>query len=191
MKGISILLLLFSTYSLSFSQTYPDIHVFISYNSIPCDTLPRQVTFNIVDSSNICAPAYWIAVDDTIGMNYSVTLTLPLDTGWHSIYIADCVGGVSTTPFYIDCITTLIPSFAINSNIFSIFPNPAHDNIFIKTSDNKNLIMIELKDLLGNLLLRQRLINSQSIDISRFSKGVYILVVDNDGQIETKKIIKE
>ncbi len=57
----------------------------------------------------------------------------------------------------------------------NIYPNPGVNYIFIENAKND---FIEVFDLTGNLLIKETLTNN-SLDISRLSKGLYIIKHDN------------
>ncbi|MEZ4777998.1 MAG: T9SS type A sorting domain-containing protein [Flavobacteriaceae bacterium] len=77
----------------------------------------------------------------------------------------------------------------ISSNI-SVFPNPSRDKIFINSS-NQNIKTLTFYNIYGKTLPITYQTESNSINISTFSTGIYFLKVETlDGKIETKKIIK-
>lgn len=74
----------------------------------------------------------------------------------------------------------------------NVYPNPATNFINIETNDNAKKI-IELRDVLGNLLLTKKFINAvESIDVSKYSDGMYFLIIKNEyGNIlANEKVIK-
>lgn len=82
-----------------------------------------------------------------------------------------------------------IESFSDNP-LFNIFPNPTNDKLFIKSTLNK-ITTIEIVDFTGKIILHFKLNNEQTIDISSFAKGVYLLRMTSDEITMTKKIVKE
>ncbi len=70
----------------------------------------------------------------------------------------------------------------------SIYPNPASDHLFIKSSRD-GIHEYKVYDLLGKNLLDGFLENNQSIDISNLKRGVYLLKIENTSS--TFKFIKE
>lgn len=67
-----------------------------------------------------------------------------------------------------------------------IFPNPAHNNLFLELPEKAE---ISISDLSGRLLknyFEEKGINK--IDISEFSKGIYVLGIQYKSQIEKRKI---
>lgn len=67
----------------------------------------------------------------------------------------------------------------------SLFPNPVKDFLYVG-ADAKNF-EITVTDATGKKVLTKN--NSQMLDVSQFSAGVYLLTAKFDGQIVTKKFI--
>ncbi len=76
---------------------------------------------------------------------------------------------------------------------FSVYPIPAIDAIFIKiASEQYQNGNIEITDMFGNKILFGYLINSNgsNIDISKLTKGVYIVNYRSNGESQSMKFIK-
>ena len=73
---------------------------------------------------------------------------------------------------------------------FKSFPNPAND--YINISADKNIDKIEIYSLLGQQLLNNN-INSKNtqVNVSRLSKGVYLIKAFIDNTVGTYKFIKQ
>jgi hypothetical protein len=74
----------------------------------------------------------------------------------------------------------------LNSNLFSIYPNPATD--IISVSGVENINSIKVYSLLGTL--EKEVFNTNQIDISELSTGVHLIEIDN-GTVYSRKIIKQ
>jgi hypothetical protein len=74
--------------------------------------------------------------------------------------------------------------------IIKAFPNPAKNTLYI--SSTKKIFSYELYDMAGVFIKRKKDCNSffDQIDISYLSKGVYTLVIYNEKNRHTRKIIK-
>jgi hypothetical protein len=70
----------------------------------------------------------------------------------------------------------------------SVFPNPASD--FINIKSNEVIKSVKLYNASGSLVKTENN-NSSKIDISSLLKGNYIISIETESGIETKKIIKE
>lgn len=79
------------------------------------------------------------------------------------------------------------------SKIFSIYPNPAGDQIFIK-NDYSESFKVQITDLKGKIVMNSELekTNIQSINLSTLETGMYLLnIIDpNLGLVSSKKIVK-
>ena len=75
------------------------------------------------------------------------------------------------------------PDFEININ-----PNPANNQINVSLSNNANIanLIISIFDIDGKLTLTS---NSTSIDVSSIPAGIYIVKINADNKIATKKIL--
>jgi endonuclease I/chitodextrinase len=74
-------------------------------------------------------------------------------------------------------------------NTFKIYPNPTNGNklYFNVTQDVK----VTIYNVLGKLIQTENVdANSNNIDISTLSKGIYILKINSENQFITKKLIK-
>lgn len=69
------------------------------------------------------------------------------------------------------------------SNIVSVFPNPAKDKLFI---DAKNINSIEVYNLTGARVASYG--NQNSINISSLAQGTYLVKVITDAKVSTQKI---
>lgn len=77
---------------------------------------------------------------------------------------------------------------SINTNI-EIYPNPAKENLEIRTEEN--FVSYKVTDLSGRIILTGNLIQN-SISVSELSSGVYVLSLsDADGNIFMKKFVRE
>ena len=79
----------------------------------------------------------------------------------------------------------------------SVYPNPVNDmlTISISSSDKSNTNSYKIYDLIGNVIADKNIgmisgNYSEKIDMSSFSKGIYFIEYNKDGEKSTKKIIK-
>jgi hypothetical protein len=80
-----------------------------------------------------------------------------------------------------------------NSNLLSLFPNPANDKLILTlTGQSTYNNTLSIYSSIGAPMLCQQLLKTNSvIDISGFASGIYIIKVQTDCGIITKKFIKE
>lgn len=73
---------------------------------------------------------------------------------------------------------------------FSIYPNPAKDNITI-TSQDYDVTGVEVYNLVGGKVLEQSELNNDNLDVSGLSKGVYILKINTkNGSLNQRIVIQ-
>lgn len=70
----------------------------------------------------------------------------------------------------------------------TIYPNPVNELLFIEMSDKNTNFQAEILNTQGQVILEKTLRNTQSIDVSTFAKGVYLVKIFNDEGLVTKKI---
>lgn len=68
-----------------------------------------------------------------------------------------------------------------------IYPNPAHSELYISIDDQQTS-EIEIYNMLGSLVIKKKIAQTEKIDISSLSPGTYILKVKSK-DVEIKKII--
>jgi hypothetical protein len=73
---------------------------------------------------------------------------------------------------------------------FSISPNPATSNLILQVPGGSNKIDVEIFDVLGKKIFDNGFINTP-IDISDWSKGVYLVKVSSDNNVQTKRFVKQ
>lgn len=85
-------------------------------------------------------------------------------------------------------ITPLLGIESLNLTSFSVYPNPAKNEINIKLDGNSIIEKVNLYNLLGQKIYET---NNSILDISAYQKGCYLLeVITNNGR-STKKVILE
>ena len=71
-------------------------------------------------------------------------------------------------------------------NIIKVFPNPVENTLFI--SGNSQYYDIEIFNLLGQKVNSK--LRSNSVDMSSLEDGIYLLKINDNGNVYSKKIIK-
>ena len=82
---------------------------------------------------------------------------------------------------------------AYNKEGIYIYPNPAHDNLFVNI--NENTSSISVTNVIGQTVIPEQNVNSsqqvQSVDISNLSQGIYFMKVSSiDHQAQIIRFIK-
>lgn len=99
---------------------------------------------------------------------------------------------------YPDSTTGIFESNPSAPLLFLVYPNPATDRIIIKaiTSKVSHSNVCNIYDAIGNLVYTNAVKEGnqnylESIDVSSFAKGQYIIELISDGVISSRKIIKQ
>jgi subtilisin-like proprotein convertase family protein len=105
-----------------------------------------------------------------------------------------CSNSRGITSSVVNCASKgILGSSSLKSEVnFSLYPNPAKDNLVVTTDFVEIGGQITVTDLFGKQLKSIPLsLGNNQIDISKFSKGMYLVsVITNDGK-KTKKLIVE
>ena len=184
------------------SSNLCDSIVFINLDYYPTRTLSIQ---SVPDPAEICIgdtiimegsagfdQYYWISESTVIGQNQQIELS-PSQDFWYLLKAIDVYGCSVQEDIwvYVDtCVT------GINSEIFSnisIYPNPSSGifTIEFKRVNNKNS-NISIVNHIGNIVFSEELIigeSSKNIDLSEFSKGIYLIELQTELGFYKKKII--
>ncbi len=83
-------------------------------------------------------------------------------------------------------------SVGINENKsfnFSVYPNPAKDEINIKGDFISDKLMAEMSDSTGKLIFKKKFKSGKSLELPEVSNGVYILKITDGKQVGTRKIL--
>ena len=76
----------------------------------------------------------------------------------------------------------------VQKEVISMYPNPVKSSFTITNHLGAN---VEIFDMVGRLILKSSIkSNKQSIDINHFKKGMYLIRVNSNGSILSKKILK-
>ncbi len=73
-------------------------------------------------------------------------------------------------------------------NLISIFPNPTNDFINIKINNNEKS-KVSIIDISGKILWTYIFNKSIKLKIKEFHNGLYILKIENNNNLETRKIV--
>ncbi len=76
-------------------------------------------------------------------------------------------------------------------NEINIYPTLAKDELTINLPDNVHQSTLRIFDLLGRMVQSQSLTGTTSVAITNLSNGTYFLQLEINGEITTKKIVKQ
>ncbi|MFO0478492.1 MAG: S8 family serine peptidase, partial [Bacteroidota bacterium] len=118
-------------------------------------------------------------------------------TGTYSGRLSFVNGDVANSPFSINISGTVTITNGLNEITYekgiSIYPNPANNKLNVSTITNFNNASISLYDVTGKLVMKKNNIDgqTQNIDISQYSSGLYFVEINQGGDILRRKVIIE
>jgi hypothetical protein len=134
-------------------------------------------TFNSTTSSNSYDSYTW----RINGVHYPVAIT----------YTVSGPQGYQATFYMINIGFAGIPEY--HDLLATIYPNPASDRLYFRTTDNIDIKTIELYDLTGKLYVSKTIENINPdtyLDVSALAPGMYFVkFITKDGVSGTKKIL--
>jgi choice-of-anchor B domain-containing protein len=122
--------------------------------------------------------------NDASGFNGAWSVYPYFDSGNLVISVRDSAGGL-----FVVAENTLGVSSFEDSSQFTVTPNPASDAITLTLNDKSTLTAVNIYDSIGRLVLKDS--EATTIDISSLNNGIYIVKVETDQGIQTKRLIKE
>ena len=97
--------------------------------------------------------------------------------------------GVKT--YYFDNVAIYDPTVNVNSissnNEFSVYPNPANSYIRVNVTQNLNY---KILDLSGSVVITGK-IENKDININNLSNGIYVLQLNTELGIVSKRFVKQ
>ncbi len=145
-------------------------------------TLPDYVSAGEVSASDNCTASLTISQDPPAGTQ------LAEGNYFINFESTDASGNVGTCRFQVAVEVPLgVGENDLNSGLV-VFPNPSNDVVTV-SSRNMPITSIQVVDMLGKQLWisENTILETQTIDVSQFSNGVYFVIVNNT---VSKKIIK-
>lgn len=103
--------------------------------------------------------------------------------------VSDLSIGNNVTNLKFNTCTSSVVDIIYNSNIISVYPNPASDIISIDVDEN-SIEKIQLLDITGKIVLSNSEIIHTNLDISDLSNGIYFVLAHTKKGIYSTKIIK-
>jgi len=159
--------------------------------TLDVDTINVSVTVNgSTLSANIIGASYqWVDCNDNnnpISGETNQNFTATVD-GSYAVVIDDGIC-IDTSICY--TITNVGTTKLNNDLSIVIYPNPATDYIQIEINLNYNeQVSAKLLDITGKLLIQKYFTNETKFDTKLLNEGVYILMIETERDIVTKKII--
>ena len=176
----------------------------------PMEAIPMNVTTVVSYSGSIqkCYIKWSVnqpSLDSTIEMTNSIDSTwisnkpLPDSTEGTKVFFkvfAEAANGDLTSSHKLMYTVRNNPAISINENqlknSFSLFPNPATEELNIEFKETHKNVVIQVFDMTGREIYHSKLkrgVKAQ-IDVSNWPEGAYTLKVISNGSVETQKFIK-
>lgn len=154
----------------SFQSSHSTV-TWIFGSNAPVSTTNDTISFRFADSdTNSLQTVSMIANGDTLTKDVIVLVD------------ADTTSDTTTTS--IDG----VDEFEID---VTIYPNPITHSLNINLNDSYyNGIDIVMSDISGKVVIRQTIYQNTTLDVSNFNSGLYLLTMNYDGNITTKKVLK-
>lgn len=94
-------------------------------------------------------------------------------------------------PSLCDAISTGVDNISEKAKL-SVFPNPAHNYLNVAISPFQDNLILNVFNFEGKLLLKSKIKSPKfTIDLSEYTKGIYLIRIKHGGEIFSRKFIKE
>jgi OmpA-OmpF porin, OOP family len=147
----------------------------------------------------------WMLISDTLiaagGEKYITIGNFKNDANIDTLFVP---GGSENTSYcfwsgyYIDDVsveldtTQGVEDVAVNKPEILIYPQPAKNVVTIEVLGAKQELSLELYDIQGQLLLRRKMLSArEQLDLTSYSKGLYLIKITGRDFVRCKKVVKE
>lgn len=76
----------------------------------------------------------------------------------------------------------------LENNNWTVYPNPATDNVLIST-DSDELVQYDLLDLSGRIIENGQIVQQKRLDVSEFETGIYLIRLSTPSSIKTLQLV--
>lgn len=145
------------------------------------------VTVNIADAASYA----WLDCNTNLPLASATTQSIVLTQSTNA-YVQVEKGFCSAKSACVNFVpgTNVGINEAAESINLELYPNPTSSNVTV--SANENISNVTITDMLGKVVFEQQEVGKTvSISTVNFSKGFYLVRVESNGAIATKKLIKE
>lgn len=168
--------------------------------------LDQFFTFNFTPITFLAGDQYYVGLAQTPGSPACFPLGATPAPNATTLYVTQPIAGGALTP-----LNTNLGYFAIEPRFMSpcnsvglneinndvvtnlaLQPNPAKDKVVIRVSNTNAKMTLEIRTLLGQLVMAKQNIEEQNeIDLSRIKSGVYFVTLIKEKTRVTQKLIVE
>ena len=154
-----------------------------------------QISYTVCSGESITLSSLHTGGSDNLSFEWSFStagtadiVVSPLSDMTYTLIVTDQLTGQQVTTSYIVDVISCVASLSENEQLLSVYPNPANDQIKIKS--DLALDQIAIFDLNGKCVFRQKSNKkSMSIDVSSFEVGAYIISVEYLDRTVQKKVL--
>ncbi len=139
-----------------------------------------NATYQWVDCDNSNQP-----ISGAISQNFTPTVT-----GNYAVIVTE--NGCSETSVCENIVITGLNEMNANNNI-SVYPNPVNDIFTISSSDDLSGAVVKIIVITGQTLVEKTIIsgNTATFDMSVYATGLYFVEINQNGNLNTLKVIKK
>ena len=174
-----------------YGEGYPIYNIYWSQNN---DTLKIE---NTQTTSAAITPLYNVPVEFkiyTLNSDTIIRFNQNQNTENYTVYFSENITNIEFDPdnWLLKKVDTIlnIQNFTIDNNI-KIYPNPAHDFVFVKSSKLK-VESCSVLDVYGRTIQEFKIQNSEfKIQIEDLSNGIYFIKLETENNIFVKKFVKK
>jgi len=107
-----------------------------------------------------------------------------------SIHFSTGCGAATISPTKGICAPKAGIDAEINNGLFEIFPNPATNQVTIRTKEESRLVTLKIIDMTGRVIIEKRVSNMQGTSETRSLKsGIYFVELLTENSITSQKLI--
>lgn len=157
-------------------------------NPLPLPNVSVTTIDNVIYVDDTTAQHYqWIdCSNNTAILNANGVYFEPSITGSYAVIASN--GNCRDTS---ECVTVVITTIDnTKSKGLKIYPNPNNGTFYISIDEHSVVSDLKVYDLLGKLVFEQKNFSGNSIDINRFSDGIYHVELNLNGNIIREKVLK-
>ena len=78
-----------------------------------------------------------------------------------------------------------------DETVFNIYPNPVANNLSIELNNSEESYTFQISDILGNMLVTDKIVSASTIDLSSLASGIYFIkIISKDNKMSIKKFLK-
>lgn len=132
---------------------------------------------------------HWF-INDTLDTSHTKRAIKPVKSGNYKVEIIDSLGCTRISPaLYFEFIPDNVGINELVNSGIKIYPNPANSQLTIESND-LSPIAVSVFDALGKKVLQDNLTTgSHTINIASWAKGIYLVVLNQNGVSYTQKLI--